>query len=77
MSLTVIFHAVCPDCVSAEQMVAEAHRVLVEKVLLGELKIRIAEAERLGGQSVPALVIDGQVFQINHGADLSALKSIA
>lgn len=58
-------------------MVAEAHRVLVEKVLLGELKIRIAEAERLGGQSVPALVIDGQMFQINRGADLSALKSIA
>lgn len=77
MSLAVFFHAGCPVCVSAEQMVADALRVPVEKVHLGELKSRVAEAERLGVQSVPALVIGGQVFHINHGADLSALKPIA
>ena len=74
MSKAVFYHAGCPVCVSAEQTVADALKTPVEKVHLGEAKNRVAEAERLGVKSVPALVIDGQVFHINHGADLSVLK---
>jgi glutaredoxin len=46
----------------------------VEVVHLGVAKDRLAEAERRGVRSVPALVIGEQVFHINHGADLAALK---
>lgn len=74
MSQAIFFHAGCPVCVTAEQTVADALRQPVEKVHLGKEADRVAEAERLGVKSVPALVIDGQVFHINHGADLSALK---
>ncbi len=52
----------------------DASRFAVESVHLGEQKARVAEAEKAGGNSVPALVIDGHVFHINHGADLSVLK---
>ena len=74
MSNAVFFHAGCPVCVSAEHTVADALKMQVEKVHLGESKGRVAEAEKLGVRSVPALVIDGQVFHINHGADLSVLN---
>jgi glutaredoxin len=74
MSKTVFFHAGCPVCVSAEQTIADALKQPVEKVHLGVAAHRVAEAESLGVKSVPALVIDGHVFHINHGADLSALK---
>lgn len=71
------YHAGCPVCVSAEQSVASAldpTRYEIELVHLGESKERLGEAEAAGVKSVPALVIDGQAFHINHGADLSALK---
>lgn len=74
MSQAVFYHAGCPVCVSAEQTIADRLKAPVEKVHLGEAKSRVAEAERLGVKSVPALVIDGHVFHINHGAALSALK---
>ncbi|QOJ14701.1 MAG: thioredoxin family protein [Planctomycetia bacterium] len=72
------YHAGCPVCVAAEKTVATAldpTRYVVEVVHLGERKERIGEAERAGVKSVPALVIGGQAFHINHGADLSALRS--
>jgi len=71
------YHAGCPVCVSAEQAFVGAldpRRYEVEVVHLGTQKNRLAEAERAGVRSVPALVLGGQVFHINHGADLSALK---
>ncbi|WP_044303833.1 thioredoxin domain-containing protein [Rhodopirellula sallentina] len=71
------YHAGCPVCISAEQTVAGAldpTRYDVEVIHLGEQKDRVAEAETFGVQSVPALVFDKEVFHINHGADLSALK---
>ena len=71
------YHAGCPVCVSAERTVAEGldpKQYEVEIVHLGEHKSRISEAEEAGVKSVPALVIDGQPFHINHGADLSALR---
>ncbi|MCG8648285.1 MAG: thioredoxin family protein [Pirellulales bacterium] len=74
MTNSIFYHAGCPICVTAEQKVAELLTGEVEKVHLGEQPARIGEAEQAGVVSVPALVIDGQVFHINHGADLSDLK---
>lgn len=71
------YHAGCPVCVSAEESIAKSldpSRFDVEIIHLGDAKQRVAEAETLGVKSVPALVLDGQTFHINHGADLSALK---
>ena len=76
-SKVTFYHAGCPVCVSAERGVAEAidhGKYDVEVVHLGQAKQRLPEAERAGVKSVPALVMDGQVFHINHGADLAALK---
>ena len=71
------YHAGCAVCVAAEEQLVhglDAGHYAVERVHLGENPARLAEAERLGLKSVPALVIDGRVFHINHGADLEALK---
>ncbi len=73
----VFYHAGCPVCVDAEQTVVGAldtSRFEVEIVHLGNDKSRLTEAEDAGVESVPALVIDGQVFHINFGASLSDLK---
>ncbi|MEZ6131242.1 MAG: thioredoxin family protein [Planctomycetaceae bacterium] len=78
MSKAVFYHAGCPVCVEAEQQVAQSldpSKYNVEIVHLGEDKGRLSEAESTGVKSVPALVLDGSVFHINHGADLSALKA--
>jgi hypothetical protein len=64
-------------CVGAEEALVnalDASRVQVEKVDVGQQRQRIAEAEAAGVKTLPALVVDGQVFHINHGADLSVLK---
>ena len=77
MNNVLFFHAGCPVCMSAEQQILQVLdplRYAVEVVHLGEQKERLAEAERLGVQSVPALVIDGQPFHINFGAALADLK---
>lgn len=74
----VFYHAGCPVCIEAEQQVAlalDAARYQLEIVHLGENAARIAEAEKAGVKSVPALVIDGAPFHINFGAALSALKA--
>ena len=71
------YHAGCPVCVAAEQTIASSldpTRFDIEIVHLGEAANRLPEAEVAGVKSVPALVIAGNVFHINHGADLSALK---
>lgn len=74
----VFYHAGCPVCVEAERNLAHAldpARFNLELVHLGQDTKRIAEAEKYGVKSVPALVIEGVAFHINHGAPLSALKS--
>ncbi len=74
----VFYHAGCPVCVSAEQSVARAidsSKYDVEIVHLGQAKARIADAERAGVKSVPALVLDGNAYHINFGAALSDLKA--
>ncbi|MEM8670960.1 MAG: thioredoxin family protein [Planctomycetota bacterium] len=71
------YHAGCPVCVSAENTIVNAldrSQYDVEVIHLGEAATRISEAENAGVKSVPALVLDGQVLHINHGADLSALS---
>ena len=73
----VFYHAGCPVCVEAEQSVARAldpAKYAVEIVHLGTAKARIAEAERAGVKSVPALVLGGAAFHINFGAPIEALK---
>ncbi len=72
----VFYHAGCSVCVDAERRFAGAldgSQYTVEVVHLGEDKARIMEAEKACVKSVPAFVIDGAVYHINHGADLSVL----
>lgn len=76
MSTATFFHAGCPVCVSAEQTVVTAidpSKYAVESVHLGEQPDQIAAAKAAGVVSVPALVMDGHVFHINHGADIADL----
>lgn len=78
MSKAVFYHAGCPICVEAEQQIVHSldpAKYNIEIVHLGEDGGRLGEAESLGVNSVPALVLNGSVFHINHGADLSALKA--
>jgi predicted DsbA family dithiol-disulfide isomerase len=68
-----------PVCVQAEQRLAHAldpKSYQVEIVHLGDNKTQIADAEKAGVKSVPALVIDDTVFHINFGASLADLKRI-
>lgn len=67
------YHADCPVCVAAEQTVAmglDSNRFDVEIVHLGNAKERVVEAESAGVKSVPALVIGGNAYHINFGAEL-------
>lgn len=73
----IFFHAGCPVCVAAEQNVAAAldrARFDVEIVHLGQAKGRVAEAERAGVKSVPALVLGGTPYHINFGAGIEVLR---
>jgi glutaredoxin len=73
----IFYHAGCPVCVEAERAITAAldpKRYAVEVVHLGTTKERVAEAERAGVKSVPALVLDGTPLHINFGASLDALR---
>lgn len=72
------YHAGCAVCVDAEQMVLnylDRTKVDVEVVHLGQDRSRIEEAEQLGVKSVPALVVNNQVFHINFGASMESVKN--
>lgn len=73
---SVFFHAGCPVCVSAEHDII--HLIGAENVdvvHLGEDRSRLAEAEKAGVQSVPALITpNGHVLHINFGASLEDVK---
>jgi glutaredoxin 3 len=76
MKKSIFYHAGCPVCVSAEHdilsLIGENN---VEIVHLGETRGRIAEAERAGIRSVPALVTpNGNVLHINFGASMADVK---
>lgn len=67
----------CGVCIQAEQAIVQAldrDRYEVEYVDLTDRPERVAEAAAAGVKTVPALVLDGQVFHINFGAELSALE---
>lgn len=76
-SKAVFYHAGCPVCIDAEKNLAfsiDPQRFDLEVVHLGDAKARVAESDRLGVKSVPALVIDGDVYHINFGAALDDLR---
>lgn len=76
MKKSVFYHAGCPVCVSAEQdIVSLIGSDKVEIVHIGEDRNRIAEAEKAGVKSVPALVTpNGNVLHINFGASIEDVK---
>ena len=77
MTKAIYYHAGCAICVEAERSLLpllDRKQVNIEVVHLAEQSARIAEAEKAGGKSVPALVGDGQVLHLNFGAALSDLK---
>lgn len=66
----------CGVCIQADRAIVQhlnSDWYELEYVDLTEHPERIAEAESAGIKTVPALVLDGQVFHINFGADLSTL----
>ena len=72
------FHAGCPVCVAAEDTLVDTFAtasLTVDKVHLGQNPDRVADARDAGVESVPALVIDGEVFHINFGAALEDLAA--
>ncbi|CAA9196580.1 thioredoxin domain-containing protein [Flavobacterium collinsii] len=73
MSKSIFYHAGCPVCISAEQdILSLINPTEVEVVNLGIDKSRIAEAQKAGLQSVPALVTpNGNVLHINFGASIA------
>lgn len=77
MKTATFYHAGCPVCVSAEQdllNVIDQATTKIEIVHLGEQRNRIEEAEKIGVQSVPALVLNNNVLHINFGASLVDVK---
>lgn len=77
MKKAVFYHAGCPVCVSAETMVGDAidrHQYELEIVHFAQKPERIAEAESVGVKSVPALVLENEVFHINFGASMADVK---
>ena len=76
MSKSILYHAGCPVCVSAEHdLVNLIGTSNVEVVHIGNDRGRILEAEKAGVQSVPALVTpNGNVLHINFGASIADVK---
>ncbi|RAT94677.1 thioredoxin family protein [Brevibacillus sp. Leaf182] len=78
MLKAIFYHAGCPVCVDAEQVVLDyldQTKLDIEIVHLGTERNRIEEAEKAGIQSVPALVIGENVYHINFGASLEDVKN--
>jgi glutaredoxin-related protein len=76
MAKSIFYHAGCPVCVSAEHDIVNLIGATnVEIVHIGEDRYRIAEAEKAGVKSVPALLTpNGNVLHINFGASMSDVK---
>lgn len=76
MAKSIFYHAGCPVCISAEHDIVNLIGATnVEIVHIGEDRNRIAEAEKAGVKSVPALVTpNGNVLHINFGASMADVK---
>ena len=80
MKKAIFYFFFCPICVSAEQQVLAAldsKHCDIKVVHLGQDQNQIAVAEQAGVKSVPALVLEGNVFHINFGASLEDLKGVS
>ncbi len=80
MKKAIFYHAGCPVCVAAEDMVVQAidrSKYDLEIVHFAQHPNRVAEAETAGVKSVPALMLDNQVFHINFGASMADVKASA
>ncbi|MDY0407933.1 thioredoxin family protein [Virgibacillus soli] len=78
MKKAIFYHAGCPVCVDAEQLILtylDKSKIDVEVVHFGNDASRIEEAESFGVKSVPALLIDKQVYHINFGASMEDVKN--
>ncbi len=78
MKKAVFYHAGCEVCVDAEKMVLDyldESKVDLEIVHFGDDASRVSEAEELGVKSVPALVVNNQVYHINFGASMDEVKN--
>lgn len=79
MKKAVFYHAGCSVCLDAERKILDlidSKQFDVEVVHFGTQKNRIAEAEKLGVKSVPALVLGSEVLHINFGASMEDVKKI-
>ncbi|HRN33086.1 MAG TPA: thioredoxin family protein [Saprospiraceae bacterium] len=76
MAKSIFYHAGCQVCISAEhEIVTLIGASNVEIVHIGENRNRIAEAEKAGVKSVPALLTPtGNVLHINFGASMADVK---
>lgn len=76
MAKSIFYHAGCPVCISAEHDIVNLIGATnVEIVHIGEDRDRIAEAEKAGVKSVPALLTpNGNVLHLNFGASMSDVK---
>lgn len=76
MKKSIFYHAGCPVCISAEQdIVTLIGANNVDIVHIGEDKSRIAEAEKAGVKSVPALLTpNGNVLHLNFGASIEDVR---
>ena len=76
MSKSVFYHAGCPVCIGAEHDIVNLVGASnVEIVHIGEDRDRIAEAEKAGVKSVPALLTpNGNVLHLNFGASMADVK---
>ena len=76
MNKSIFYHAGCRVCVGGEEEILSlVNPDNIEVVHLGTDKGRIADAEKAGVKSVPALVTsNGKVLHINFGASLADVK---
>lgn len=76
MTKSIFYHAGCSVCVSAEQDIVNLiGKDQVDIIHIGEDRDRIAEAEKAGVKSVPALLTpNGNVLHINFGASMADVK---
>ena len=76
MAKSIFYHAGCPVCISAEHDIVNLIGATnVEIVHIGEDRNRIAEAEKAGVKSVPALLTpNGNVLHLNFGASMADVK---
>ena len=76
MEKSIFYHAGCPVCLSAEHDILSLMKPENVKIVhLGTDKSKIADAEKAGVKSVPALVTpNGNVLHINFGASMADVK---